>query len=213
MQLLSLLAASSWLAPRAAVAAPACTLAPAMSVGPYWVDQKLNRSDLTAGTARESVLSAVPMTLAIYVQGTMGEVCSNVPAAGIQVDIWHGDVNGEYSDVTGMDQANTRGEDFLRGYQVSDAEGRVLFNTVYPGWYERRTPHIHARARVYDAAGNVTYNYVTQLFFDDAFTDTVYARPPYNARGARSTRNGGDGAYRDSAMPPLLTLTHRSDGH
>jgi hypothetical protein len=135
-----------------------------------------------------------------------------VPAGGVQVDIWHSDVNGEYSDVPGMDQSDTRGEDFLRGYQVSDANGRVFFNTIYPGWYQIRAPHIHLRARVYDAAGNVTYNYVTQLFFDDAFTDRIYARPPYNARGAHPTRNGNDGIYRDAATPPVMTLTERSDG-
>jgi hypothetical protein len=65
---------------------------------------------------------------------------------------------------------------------------------------------------VYNTAGNVTYNYVSQLFFDDVFTDQVYTRAPYNTRGSRGTRNSNDGIYRGAATPPLLTLSNRSDG-
>jgi len=34
----------------------------------------------------------------------------------------------------------------LRGYQVSDANGKVAFTTVYPGWYSGRAVHIHVRS-------------------------------------------------------------------
>src|SRR5688572_28616696 len=170
LQLLSLLPFGTLplFASHTALAAPACTLAPTMTEGPYWVDEKLNRADVTMGTTRAAVRNAVPLALDIYVRDTSGQACGSLAAAGVQVDIWHSDASGEYSDVSGAGQSNTLGQDFLRGYQVSDANGRVSFITVYPGWYPGRTTHIHLRARVYNASGNVTYNYVTQLFFDDA---------------------------------------------
>ena len=213
LQLLSLLpfGALPLLGPSRALAEPACTLAPTMSEGPFWVDEKLNRIDVTAGTARASVRNATPMSLAIYLHATTQDACSSQPASGVQLDIWHSDALGDYSDAPALGQSNTVGEDFLRGYQVSDAGGRVNFATIYPGWYPGRTPHIHVRARVYDSAGAVTYNYVSQLFFDDAFSDQIYVRAPYNMRGTR-TRNSDDGLFRDAATHPLLTLSHRSDG-
>ena len=45
----------------------------------------------------------------------------------------------------GEDRAHD-GETFLRGTQVTDGEGRVEFETIYPGWYPGRTVHIHFRA-------------------------------------------------------------------
>ncbi|MGG2339430.1 intradiol ring-cleavage dioxygenase, partial [Salmonella enterica] len=93
---------------------------------------------------------------------------------------------GAYSDVSAN---GTVGQTFLRGDQATDANGLVTFTTIYPGWYSGRAVHIHLRARVYDAAGNTTYNFTTQLFFDDTVTDTVFASGPYNSRGTRDTRN------------------------
>ena len=65
---------------------------------------------------------------------------------GAVIDVWHCDAAGVYSDVTdpGFD---TTGSDFLRGYQVTDESGRAAFTTVYPGWYQGRTVHIHFKIR------------------------------------------------------------------
>ena len=54
-----------------------------------------------------------------------------VPLAGAQVDIWHCDALGVYSDAADR-SFNTQGQKFLRGYQVSDANGSVTFTTIYP---------------------------------------------------------------------------------
>ena len=69
----------------------------------------------------------------------------------------------------------TTADNYLRGYQVSDANGAVQFVTVYPGWYSGRTPHIHVRIRTYNASGVETYNYTSQLFFDETVTNQIYA--------------------------------------
>jgi hypothetical protein len=139
--------------------------------------------------------------------GISSSACS--AAAGVQIDLWHCDAIGAYSDVSAN---GTVGQTFLRGYQTTDANGLVTFTTIYPGWYSGRTVHIHLRARVYDAAGNTTYNFTTQLFFDDTVTDTVFAAAPYNSRGTRDTRNARDSIYNNQSSA-LLSLTRTASGY
>jgi protocatechuate 3,4-dioxygenase beta subunit len=110
----------------------------------------------------------------------------------MQVDVWHADATGEYSGVPWRGQSNAAAHAFLRGYQLSGANGRVTFKTNHPGWYPGRTIHIHVKARLFNAAGNTTYVFTSQLFFDDAVNDKVMAMPPYNARGTRNVRNAGE---------------------
>ena len=187
-----------------------CTLAPQLTEGPYWVDENLNRSDITTDTTRASVLDALPLALTIRVYDANGNSCGLNPVANVQIDIWHADAAGEYSDSSGNGQSNTVGQTFLRGYQVTDGNGTVTFKTIYPGWYSGRTTHIHLRARTYDANGNTTYNFTTQLFFDDSVTDSVYTLPPYNSRSARNTRNSNDMLYQSAESPLLLNLSLNS---
>jgi protocatechuate 3,4-dioxygenase beta subunit len=105
------------------------------------------------------------------------------PLQGVQIDVCHCHAGGLYSD----EQANgTLGQTWLRGYQVTDANGNVSFTTIYPGWYSGRTIHIHLMARYYDSEGNTTYEFTTQLYFDDAISDIVLANAPYNTRGNRN---------------------------
>ena len=109
------------------------------------------------------------------------------------MDLWHCDALGVYSDVPGT---GTAGQNFLRGYQVTDAEGTATFTTIYPGWYWGRAVHIHAKVRLFDPFAEVTTELSTQLFFDDAVTDAVLATGPYGLRGERDTRNAADPVYR-----------------
>lgn len=183
----------------------ACVLSPTMTEGPYWIDEHLNRSDITTNTTRSSILQGVPFLLTLNIFKSTATTC-NV-AQGVQIDIWHADAIGEYSDVSGNGQTSTVGQSFLRGYQVTDASGTVQFKTIYPGWYQGRTPHVHVRARLFDAAGNTTYNFTTQIFFDEAVTDAVYAKAPYNSRGERDTRNATDMHYNSAADSANMVLT------
>lgn len=188
-----------------------CTLAPQMTEGPYWVDEKLNRSDITTNTTRSSVLNATPLHLDISVYDNDGQSCGFNVASNVQVDIWHCDAAGEYSDSMGGGQSSTLGQTFLRGYQVSDADGNVSFRTIYPGWYRGRATHIHLRARVYDENNNLTYNYTSQLFFDDDFTDEIYNRSPYNSEGNRGTRNSNDGIFNGASQPLIVSSSLLND--
>jgi protocatechuate 3,4-dioxygenase beta subunit len=178
----------------------ACVLDPNVTKGPYWVDVSLNRSDVTVDRP------GLPVTLRFTVQSYDNATCA--PLAGAQVDIWHCDGSGAYSGVqAGMGNPNTVGQDFLRGYQVTDADGLAVFQTIYPGWYSGRTVHIHVKVRIFDAGKNTTTEATTQVFFDDTVSDAVFAaNAPYNTRGTRDTRNAADNIY-GGHSELLLALT------
>lgn len=106
---------------------------------------------------------------------------------------WSGEVsNGSYS--SGDLQATpTDDGTYLRGAQVTDANGVVRFTTIFPGWYVGRTTHVHCKVHI-DRRTVLT----TQLFFDDAVVDELYlAVPPYSERPLRDTRNFTDPIYDD----------------
>ncbi|HVO89749.1 MAG TPA: twin-arginine translocation pathway signal protein [Casimicrobiaceae bacterium] len=179
---------------------PGCVLTPAVTEGPFFVDERLNRSDLTADARTPGVAGGLPLRLVLTLH-SVRSACA--PLAGVQVDVWHCDAQGNYSDVGSL-----RGARFLRGYQVSDAAGRVAFRTIYPGWYPGRTVHIHIKARRFDPDGRRTYEFTTQLFFDEALNDSVLALPAYTSRGRRDTRNADEGVTPGRAAG-LIATTHR----
>lgn len=164
---------------------------PELTEGPFFVDEKLERSDLIAGSARSSVSGGLPFELALGVYSLA--TGSPVAISGAQVDVWHADAVGAYSDVASgsVQSEDTRGENWLRGYQLSDASGQVAFDTIYPGWYVGRAIHIHFKVRIAAPAREFT----SQLFFDPALNDAVMATAAYSGRGARSVRNSNDSIY------------------
>jgi len=182
-----------------------CVLTPELTVGPYFVDEKLNRSDLTTNTTDTNVLNATPLTLTMTIMEYASSGCSAL--VGAQVDIWHADAAGVYSDES---VENTSGQTFLRGYQITDSNGAVTFKTVVPGWYSGRTIHIHVMIRTLSSSGSVLTEFTTQLFFDqtllNALTTTV---SPYSSRGVPDTTNAQDSIYSSATQ---LTLTNATSG-
>jgi protocatechuate 3,4-dioxygenase beta subunit len=184
-------------------AAITCVVTPAETEGPYFVDEKLNRSDIRSDPTSGDVVAGIPLALTIRVY-KVGTSCE--PLAGATVDIWHCDADGLYSDVSAN---NTVGQKFLRGYQVTDDSGVATFTTIYPGWYQGRTVHIHFKIRTFDGS-STTYEFTSQLFFDDSLSDEVFTNAPYNTRGSRSTLNSNDGIYDDML---LMNVTPSGDGY
>jgi protocatechuate 3,4-dioxygenase beta subunit len=162
-----------------------CVLAPEQTEGPYYLDDAAIRRNVTEGR------SGVALTLRL----TVVNVANCKPIKGAAVEIWHCDAGGDYSGVQG--DAGM----FLRGIQRTDAKGLALFKTIYPGWYQGRTVHIHTMVHL---GGNVVHT--GQLYFSDAITDAVYKRTPYNQRPGRTTRNAADSIYRNGGKRSTLKL-------
>jgi len=121
-----------------------CATTPEGEIGPYFADDSasgFNRSNVVANIDGTSAQSGVPLTLDIYVVDTEKNCAAYV---GAQVDIWHCNALGVYSDIS---SENTSGQTYLRGYQLTNSAGYVQFVTIIPGWYGGRTNHIHLRVR------------------------------------------------------------------
>ncbi len=189
--------------------ASTCVVRPEQTEGPYYVDTQLNRSDI-----RED-RECVPLNLTFNVsRADQGEVSACGPLAGALVDIWHCDALGEYSGVedNAAGDFDTRGETFLRGYQVTDENGTARFTTIYPGWYRGRAIHIHFMVRD-SPESEQGYEFTSQLYFDDALTDEVQSQGPYAEKGQRDRRNSNDGIFRGGGDELLLDLTQNGQGY
>ena len=192
-----------------ATAIPACVVTPALTEGPYFVDEKLNRADIRSDPTNSAVKAGTPLALTFVVQRVAGGQCA--PLANATVDVWHCDAAGVYSDASDPG-FNTKGQKFLRGYQVTDAAGKAAFNTIYPGWYQGRAVHIHFKVRGLRADGK-SFDFTSQLFFDEAVTDVVHAQQPYAAKGRRTLLNAGDGIWRESNGQLQLNAVKSTDGY
>jgi protocatechuate 3,4-dioxygenase beta subunit len=188
---------------------PSCVARPEQTEGPYFVDEGLNRSDIRSDPGAGVSKAGTPLTLALTVSSLRGGGCSPLP--GAQVDLWHCDADGAYSDVTDR-SFRTVGQRFLRGYQVTDGKGTVRFTTIYPGWYPGRTVHIHFKVRTAPKSerGQV---FTSQLYFDDALTDRVQARAPYAVRGEREMRNADDRIFAQGGRRLMLDPKPTRDGY
>jgi protocatechuate 3,4-dioxygenase beta subunit len=129
--------------------------------------------------------------------------CKPIRAAA--VDIWHCDAGGTYS---GFAQEGTEGETFMRGIQRTDRTGLAIFDTIYPGWYQGRTVHIHVQVHL---GGDVLHT--GQLYFADRITDAVYRRAPYNRRPGRTTRNASDPIFGNGGSRSIIRLARTRSGY
>jgi protocatechuate 3,4-dioxygenase beta subunit len=175
-------------------ATPTCTVYPRQTEGPYYLDLGDLRHDITEGKP------GTPMAVIVELQG---RDCA--PFANAVVDIWHCDAQGVYSGFPGqLGNQNTSGQKFLRGSQITDANGRARFQTIYPGWYPGRTTHIHFKVHL-----SSSLEATSQMYFPEAINSAVYATAPYSARGQKDTSNVADGVNRGTAS--LATVVRNGD--
>ncbi|MGV3764569.1 MAG: intradiol ring-cleavage dioxygenase [Chitinophagaceae bacterium] len=141
-----------------------CTVAPTETEGPFptKTPSSLVRTDITDGR------TGVPFTMKITIQNTNTNCAA---LANAIVDVWHCDKDGYYSEYggTGMQSVNYTSVHFLRGRQVTDANGLVSFTSIFPGWYQGRATHIHVH--IYNASG--TSLKITQIAFPEGSSSAV----------------------------------------
>jgi protocatechuate 3,4-dioxygenase beta subunit len=182
-------------------AAAGCTLYVAATEGPCTEAADQVRKDVSEG------LTGLPMRLALRV---VDASCN--PIAGAKVKIWHTQISGSYSGETpnaGMCVAATadRAKHYFRGVQTTDADGRVDFDSCFPGWYRGRTVHIHFTVTVKGTS------FTSQIVFDDALVDEIFtAHAEYSAYGAPDTHNTDDNIVSGDVAAYTATAARMTDG-
>lgn len=168
-----------------------CVVIPSQQTGPFYINTEQTRRDVTEGLPGAKMVVRMQLV----------DAAQCLPLAGLPVDIWSASAEGLYS---GVDNSivrgggrDTQGETFMRGRQVADEGGVVVFETLYPGWYQVTSPHFHFTAP-FDEESSFTW----QLFLDDAFSDEVYTTvAPYDERGVHPNRT------EDRNVPSELVIT------
>lgn len=189
---------------------PGCVVQPEQTEGPYFVDRMLDRSDIRAEPATNVAKPGLPLQVTFNVS-RMAANGSCTPIPGAQVDLWHCDAAGIYSGVQNPN-FNTVGQQYLRGYQRTDANGAATFVTIYPGWYAGRAVHLHFKIRTTPDAQR-GYEFTSQLYFDEAVNDRVFARAPYSERTGRRVKNESDGIFRNGGKDLMLRLIESRSGY
>lgn len=190
----------------------ACVLTPELTAGPYYLDGPLARDDITEGQ---------PGTLLEFRVRVLA-LPDCTPLAGAAVDVWHCDAGGEYSGFNGNSLAATaaRGTNdkrFLRGVQLTDADGVATFTTIFPGWYEGRTVHIHLKVHEGGTLGP-TYTgghvaHVGQAFFEESVTADILGTGVYTDHTGARTTNEQDSIYLQAGPGAITTMRpKRADG-
>lgn len=128
---------------------------------------------------------------------------SCLPLVGALVDIWHCDKDGNYSEYSGFSNVS-----FLRGRQTTDENGKVAFTTIFPGWYNGRSTHIHLH--VFNAAGKSLL--VSQIAFPEGSNSAVVQVNASSANGYTKGMNGytynaQDGIFRDGLSTELANIS------
>jgi protocatechuate 3,4-dioxygenase beta subunit len=176
-----------------------CTVAPTETEGPFptKVPSSYVRSDIRDGRAGHLMTARISIT---------NSTNSCAPLAGVLVDIWHCDAEGNYSEYggTGMQSTNYQAVHFLRGRQTTDANGLVSFTSIFPGWYTGRATHIHVH--VYSANG--TSLKITQIAFPEGAGTAVAAVNGYAKGLSGYTANRSDNVFSDdTAGVQLATVS------
>ncbi|QPD04157.1 MAG: hypothetical protein Nkreftii_001931 [Candidatus Nitrospira kreftii] len=186
-----------------------CVVRPEQTEGPYFIDEQLHRSDIRADPTNGRSTPGTPLALTFQVSRLRAGECHPLPDA--QVDVWHCDAAGVYSDV--QDPGfSTVGQKFLRGYQRTDARGEARFMTIYPGWYPIRTIHIHFKIRTAPRARR-SFEFTSQVYFPDELTDRVQRSLPYASNGSRRVRNRQDFIFRQGGDALTLEPAATHDGY
>lgn len=192
-----------------AVAPPGCVITPEQTEGPFFVEEPLDRAEIRSDPATGAMKAGAPLRLTFKVSHVDGKSCA--PLAGAQVHLWQCDAAGVYSDVPDS-HGSTLGQKFLRGYQTTGANGIATFTTIYPGWYEGRTVHIHFKVRTPEQTKRGR-EFTSQIYFDDALSDKVFTRAPYAGRGRRDMRNEDDSLFRRGGKRLIIALAQQGEGY
>ncbi|KAH6644995.1 Intradiol ring-cleavage dioxygenase [Truncatella angustata] len=190
-----------------------CILAPEITDGPYYVAGEYFRSNVIESESCEGV------NLFLEVQYIDVNTCEAIPS--VAVDVWNCNATGVYSGVDSTGQAGLNST-FLRGIQLTDNEGVVQFETIFPGHYSGRAIHTHLLAHTNAtlepngtiSVFNAPVTHIGQLFYPDDLRAEVEATYPYNTNTADLTTNDEDMwsiVQADSSYDPIPEYVYLGD--
>lgn len=200
--------------------ATACIADPTETAGPYPADGTNTSSGATSNVLvssgivrsdiRPSFISTSTVATGTQVRLTLTVVNVNAacaPLAGYAVYLWHCDRNGNYSLYSG-----TAGESYLRGVQVTNANGQVTFTTIYPAAYSGRWPHMHFEvfSTLANALGGRYAVLTSQLAMPSAINTAVFADTslyPSSTTNLRSITLANDNVFGDNTAAQLAQQT------
>jgi protocatechuate 3,4-dioxygenase beta subunit len=180
-----------------------CVLIPTETEGPFPLDlTTVNAATFFRKDVRED-RTGVRLNVKLKIIGASN--C--LPMGNLRVNIWHCSKDGLYSGYDNNMNAGQAGKTYLRGYQMTDANGIVEFTTIFPGWYNGRTAHIHFQVYV-----NANYAAISQLTFPIAAKNALYtANPTFYPKGADPLSPANDNIFSDGYNYQTATLTANAD--
>lgn len=168
----------------------------------------VERSNITTSIGSSEKVAGVPLTLTLQV---IDMANGNRPMANAAVYVWHCDAQGNYS----MYSDGYTDQTWLRGVQVADAEGKVTFETIVPGCYAGRWPHIHFEvfASIDDIVDSTKAILTSQMAMPQEICDKVYALEAYSGSAANLAQITleTDNVFSDGWDMQLLPLTGSTD--
>ena len=176
------------------------------SNGPNVLDDRgIVRQDITTSFGDHSgTAEGVPLTVEMTLLDVAG---GGGPLAGAAVYLWHCDREGRYS----LYSDGVTDQNYLRGIQESDADGKLTFTSIYPAAYDGRWPHIHFE--IYESLDAATSGgqklRTSQMAMPKATDDLVYATDGYDASVANLARTSleTDMVFSDGYASQLATIT------
>jgi len=197
-----------------------CTIIPEETAGPYPGDgsnynsngiaNALSLSGIVRSDIRRSIGGAtgtaagIPLTLTLQLVNTAGN-CANL--AGYAIYLWHCTRDGLYS----MYSTGVTGENFLRGVQQTDSNGKATFLTIFPGCYAGRMPHMHFEVypSLASATGAANKVKTSQIAFPTATCNDVYATSGYgnSAINLAAISFASDNVFSDGTEQQMASIS------
>jgi len=174
-----------------------CVLIPTETEGPFPLDLSANTAFFRQDIREDK--TGIQLNLRLKIIGQ--DNC--YPMSNVRVNIWHCDKDGLYSGYSLNNNPGQAGKTYLRGYQITDANGEVEFITILPGWYQGRVCHIHFQVYV-----SSSYSVISQLTFDPAIKNAIYAaNSGLYTKGSDPLTIDKDDIFADGYAYQLATLT------
>jgi protocatechuate 3,4-dioxygenase beta subunit len=190
-----------------------CPLIPDAEAGPFPADGSNGPDDLNmVGILRKDITDGQIGTPLNFQFTVLDEKCQ--PVKGAAIYIWHCNRNGEYSSYSDPHMGDYTDENFCRGVQLSDAQGNVTFQTIFPGWYEGRVTHAHLEIYLNGNYKSCAPDRTTQVCFPESITRATYANAHWYPKGQNTSvpSVADDYVFSEGATHQTCSVTNDSLG-